>query len=160
MNQTSKEALQNYIRIIRDLTSTARQIARTEEAKTAAAAERRHALLDGCIQEEQALLLKLRGLEQHRTQLQKELGWESLTFRQILASAEPEQCTVLEPVFEELDQQMRRLQTARESSERILNVRLREIAHYTQMGSSYNNEGNAAPASSAPNGGRIRSTYV
>lgn len=159
MSQTTQEPLQEYIQIIRNLTSTARQITRAEESKTMAAAEKRHELLDGCIQEEQALLLKLRGLEQHRTRLQKTLGWESLTFRQILASADPEQYRVLDPVFQELDQQMQRLQQAREGAEKILNARLRELDHYSQLSRSYNNEGNVKPSGNAPHG-RIRSTYV
>lgn len=159
MNQTTQATLQDYIQIIRNLTAAARQITRTEEIKTAAASEKRHELLDGCIQEEQALLLKLRGLEQHRTQLQKTLGWDSLTFRQILAAASPEQCALLAPVFQELDQQMQKLQNAREGAERILNVRLREIKHYAQQGTSYNNGGGVNPPKS-PSQGRIRSTYV
>ena len=137
MNQTTQATLQDYIQIIRNLTAAARQITRTEEIKTAAASEKRHELLDGCIQEEQALLLKLRGLEQHS----------------------PEQCALLAPVFQELDQQMQKLQNAREGAERVLNVRLREIKHYAQQGTSYNNGGGVNPPKS-PSQGRIRSTYV
>ena len=51
MNQTTQATLQDYIQIIRNLTAAARQITRTEEIKTAAASEKRHELLDGCIQE-------------------------------------------------------------------------------------------------------------
>ena len=47
--------------VIGNLTAAAAGIARTEEAKAAAVSGNRHEILDGCIQEEQALLLKLRG---------------------------------------------------------------------------------------------------
>lgn len=160
MSQTTHDPLREYMTIIRDLTAVAASITRTEEAKTAAVSGNRHEILDGCIQEEQALLLKLRGLEQHRISLQKELGWDSLTLRQILDTASPEQNEALDPIFQKLDQQLRRLQTAREASEQILKVRLHELEVFSQMGTAYDNGGNASPGTAAPGPGRIRNTYV
>ena len=142
MSQTIQELFKDYIFVIRDLTAVAGSIARVEEAKTAAVSGKKHEILDSCIQEEQALLLKLRGLEQHRIKLQKELGWDSLTIHQILDTAPSEQAEVLDPVFQTLDQQLRRLQKAREASERILKVRLHELEVFSQMGAAYDNGGN------------------
>ena len=160
MSQTIQDPLIEYITIIQNLTAVAGSIARTEEAKTAAVSARNHGILDDCIQEEQALLLKLRGLEHHRTRLQQELGWEDLTLRQILDAASPEQTEALTQPFQKLDQQLRRLQTAREASERILKVRLHELEVFSQMGASYDNSGNVNPPGKPQGGGWIRSTYV
>lgn len=160
MSQTTHDPLREYMTVIGDLTAAAAGIARTEEAKAAAVSGNRHEILDGCIQEEQALLLKLRGLEQHRSKLQKELGWDSLTFHQILDTASSEQADALEPIFQKLDQQLRRLQTAREAAERILKVRLHELEVFSQMRAAYDNGGNASPGTAAPGPGRIRNTYV
>lgn len=160
MSQTTHDpskTLKDYILIIKDLISTAASIARTEEIKTAAVSERRHELLDDCIQEEQALLLKLRGLEQHRIKLQKELGWDGFTLSQILEQASPEQAESLSPVFQELDQQLRRLQTSREAAEQILKVRLHELEIFSGGGAAYDNGGNLSQ-NSAPQS-RIRNTY-
>lgn len=160
MNQTTQDPLNKYRTVIRDLANVAASISRVEETKAAAASERRHELLDGCIQEEQALLLKLRGLEQHRTACQKALGWEDLTLKQILEQADPEQRESLAPLFERLEQQLKRLRHARNASEQIISVRLHEldIIAARQQGSSYNQEGTVRPA--ATSHARIHNKYV
>lgn len=160
MSQTIHDPLKNYITVIQDLTAVAGDITHVEEIKTAAAADKRHELLDGCIQEEQALLLKLRGLEQHRISLQKDLGWDTLTLQQILDRSSEEERELLSPVFARLDHHLRRLQQAREAAEKILKVRLHELEVFSQMGASYDNSGNVNPPGKPQGGGRIRSTYV
>ncbi len=160
MSQTIHDPLKNYITVIQDLTAVAGDITHVEEIKTAAAADKRHELLDGCIQEEQALLLKLRGLEQHRISLQKDLGWDTLTLQQILDRSSEEERELLSPVFARLDHYLRRLQQAREAAEKILKVRLHELEVFSQMGASYDNSGNVNPPGKPQGGGRIRSTYV
>jgi len=160
MSQTTRDPFKDYITIIKDLTAVAGSITRVEEAKTAAVSGRKHEILDSCIQEEQALLLKLRGLEQHRIKLQQELGWDSLTIHQILDTASPEQAETLDPLFQTLDRQLQRLQKAREASERILKVRLHELEIFSQAGASYDNGGNVSTGSAPQGTGRIRSTYV
>lgn len=158
MDQTAQEALNEYMIVIRDLTRTAGAIARVEETKTEAAAGKRHELLDGCIQEEQALLLKLRGLEQHRMKLQQALGWDSLTLQQILEKASGEQAETLTPLFQQLEQQLNRLLYAHQNAEQIIKVRLHELEVFTSQGASYNNDGKVNPSGNPP--GRIRSKYV
>lgn len=160
MSQTAHDPLKKYLEIIGNLTAVTGDITRVEEIKTAAASSRHHELLDGCIQEEQALLLKLRGLEQHRISLQKDLGWDALTLRQILDRSSEEERELLAPVFDRLDYHLRRLQQAREASEKILKVRLHELEVFTQMGASYDNSGNVNPSGNPQSKGRIRSTYV
>ena len=108
MNQTIQEPLEDFAAVIRDLSVTSTRIAQIEESKATAASNRRHELLDGYIQEEQAQILKLRGLEQRRLKMAEALGWKSLTFRQILEKATPEQDQLLRPLFLELEQQLKR----------------------------------------------------
>ena len=160
MSQKTQDPLNQYRAVIRDLANVAASISRVEETKAAAASERRHELLDGCIQEEQALLLKLRGLEQHRMNYQNDLGWEDLTLNQILDQASPDQKEFLTPLFENLERQLKRLRHARDASEQIIGVRLHEldIIAARQQGSSYNNEGTVRPA--ATSHARIQNKYV
>lgn len=160
MSQTTHDTLREYILILQDLTAAAVSITHAEEAKAAAVSANRHEMLDDCIQEEQALLLKLRGLEQHRIRLQKELGWDSLTLHQILDTASPEQVKVLEPVFQKLDLHLRRLQSAREAAEQILKVRLHELKVFSEMNTSYDNGGNVSRNGAPQGNNRIRNTYV
>ena len=115
---------------------------------------------DDYIQEEQAQILKLRGLEQHRLRLAQELGWNSLTFSQILEIAEPAQVEQLSPCFYDLELQLKRLQQSRKAAEQIINVRIHElqVAIAKQEGSGYDNAGNINLNS--PYRSKIRNTYV
>lgn len=144
LSQTVHEPLEDFAAVIRDLTATAGHIAKIEDAKAEAASAGRHTLLDGFIQEEQAYILKLRGLEQHRLKLAESLGWKSLTFRQILERTTPEETELLSPLFSELELQLKKLGQAREAAERLIKVRLHElqIAIARQQGTSYDNSGN------------------
>ncbi len=160
MEQTKQELLEQFAAVIRELTVLAGDIAQVETAKANAAAEKRHYLLDGYIQKEQAYILKLRGLEQHRMNLAKELGWESLTFRQILEQASLRQSELLRPLFDCLDQQLKELEQARNNSERIIHVRIHEIQTLMaqRQGSSYDNTGNV---NLPPSGGaKLKDRYV
>ncbi|MCI8950178.1 MAG: flagellar protein FlgN [Lachnospiraceae bacterium] len=144
MAQSMQEPLQEYASVIEELTQLAGSISQIEEKKTQAAADKEHQKLDGYIQKEQALILKLRGLEQRRIRLSDSLGWESMTFRQILEHASPDQKEVLEPVFNSLEQQLLQLEAARKASEQIIHVRLHELQVLIARaeGGSYDESGN------------------
>lgn len=160
MNQNTQETLEEFAAVIRDLSATAVHIAQVEEAKAAAASQRRHELLDGYIQDEQAQILKLRGLEQRRLRLMDALGWKSLTFRQILEKAAPEQDHLLRPLFLELEQHLKRLENARKSSEQIINARLHEmnVIMARQQGRSYDSTGSLN--ASSPIRTKLQDKYV
>lgn len=160
MEQHKEELLEDFVNIITELADLSESIAYVEESKAEAASQKRHELLDDYIQEEQAMILKLRGLEQHRIHLMKELGWESLTFRQILDQLPFEQALQLSPFFDDLDQQVNRLQQARNAAEQIIKVRIHElqVAIAKQEGSSYDNIGNINLDS--PYRSRMHNTYV
>ncbi|MCI8517542.1 MAG: hypothetical protein HFG75_11870 [Hungatella sp.] len=159
MNQETRDLLDSFSDIIRQLTVLTGQLSQVEEAKAEAASEKRHELLDGFIQKEQAQLLKLRGLEQHRMKLAKNLGWDSLTFRQILDRADSQQREVLLPLFTELEQQLNRLIQSRKASEHIINVRIHEIETLIalQEGSSY--APSRSVSVSAPSRPKMKDTY-
>ena len=146
MTDTAQNPLETFAALIQDLADTAERIARAEEAKAEAASLKQHHRLDGLIQEEQAQILKLRGLEQRRLKLAEALGWKSLTFRQILSQAE-----FLRPYFLDLEQQLQRLEQARKSSEQIIHTRLHEMEVFLarQQGESYDSMGNLNSGSSA-----------
>ena len=160
MNQTMQESFEEFAAVIRDLTAVVSDIGKVEDAKARAASEKHHQLLDGYIQREQAQILRLRGLEQHRTRLAETLGWNSLNFRQILEAASPEQKEVLKPLFVQLEEQLNQMQQARKSSEQIIQVRLHElqVAIARQEGSSYDNAGNVNL--SAPLHNKMKNTYI
>lgn len=150
MNENTQELFDNFTAVIRDLTEVAGHITQIEDDKANAASLKRHERMDGYIKKEQADILKLRGLEQHRIKLAKSLGWDSLTFRQILEKTEPDRQEVLKPLFEDLEQQLKRLRESRSAAEQIINVRIHELetAIARQQGGAYDNSGNVSPTAS------------
>lgn len=160
MEQKTQELFDDFISVIKETAELVGQIAQVEADKAEAASLRQHHLLDGYIQEEQAQILKLRGLDQKRSRLAQNLGWDSLTFRQILAKAPLRQSGQMRPLFDELEQQLMRLKDSRDAAEQIINVRLHELdvalAGYTA--GSYDNAGNvhSGPVLHSP----MRDTYV
>ena len=160
MDSNTRDTLDKFASVIRELTDTAGNIAHIEEQKAVAASEKRHQLMDAFIQDEQAQILRLRGLEQRRLRLADSLGWKSLTFRQILEKAAPEQDHLLRPLFSDLEQNLKRLEHARKSSEKIINARLHEmnVIMARQQGRSYDNTGNLN--TSAPVRTKFQNKYV
>lgn len=127
MDKNRQLLYEGFLDVVRELTDTAHQIRRVEEEKAVAVSHRRHELLDGFIKKEQAGILKLRGLDQHRMRLAKRLGWDSLTFSQILEEVPPVQHEYLKMLFLELEQELMRLIQSKELAERIINVRIYEL---------------------------------
>lgn len=160
MEQTTLTPFEEFTAVIEELTSLASSISQIETAKASAASEKRHGLMDGYIQEEQALILKLRGLEQKRIRLSGELGWESLTFRQILDKASLRQRTKLEPLFLALEQELKDLEHSRKAAEQIIQVRLHEIQTIAaqQGGASYDNAGDVSL--NTPPHSKMKDRYV
>lgn len=160
MEQNARDLFDDFTALIEETAQLVGDIAQIESDKAEAASLRQHHLLDGYIQEEQAQILKLRGLEQRRMRLAKELGWESLTFRQIIAKVPLRQRGRLQPLFDDLEQQLRQLKDARDAAEQIIKVRLHEldIILAGQNGGSYDNSGNVNSAVQLHSS--MRDTYV
>ena len=127
MNKDRQILYEGFLNIIRDLTDIAHKIAQIEEEKAVAVSLKRHDLLEGFMKKEQASILKLRGLDQHRIRLTTLLGWDSLTFSQILEEVNPLQREYLKMLFLKLEQELMRLIQSKELSERIINVRIYEL---------------------------------
>lgn len=120
-------ALEEFRKTLRQLSDVVEQLARIEDEKGAAAAEKRHDALDPLMRKEQPLILSLRGLEKQRMEQAAALGWEGLTFRQILEVADTEQKKALSPLFTELQEGTGHLKQTRETADRMLRTRLREL---------------------------------
>ena len=77
-------ALEEFGKILSQLTGVVTRLADIEEQKAEAAAQKQHSLIDPLLREEQPLILSLRGLEKQRMEQSAVLGWEGLTFRLII----------------------------------------------------------------------------
>lgn len=128
------------------------ELAHMEQQKADAAAGKQHHLMDGFLKEEQALMLRLRGLEQHRMKLSDELGFHGLTFRQILEQADAPMRETLSPLFDSLTEETKKLTQAKEAADRIIRIRLREMESSIakERGADYNGKPGTFPARAVP----------
>ncbi|MCI8505811.1 MAG: flagellar protein FlgN [Lachnospiraceae bacterium] len=123
------ETLEAFVHILEELSEIISRLTKAEIAKAEAASSGEHKKMDSFLKEEQALLLRLRGLDQQRSRTAADLGWKDLTFRQILNTVQGEELAVLSPLFSQMEQKLKKLADAEESSNRIVSVRLREFEH-------------------------------
>lgn len=79
--------------------------------------------LDAFMNEEQAFLLKLRGLEQRREKLLQKSGVEEQTFRQLIQGAKGEEQTAFQSHFEILSDKTGRLKTAIDYTQRLIELK-------------------------------------
>lgn len=122
-----REDLASFGNTLEQLSELMASLNQIETAKAEAASAGQHGRINGYLQQEQALILKLRGLEQHHAKQMKALGWEGLNFRQLLEQADGEEKAVLSPLFDRLTGQLKLLTDSKESSDRILKVRIKEF---------------------------------
>ena len=84
--------------------------------------------LDRRIREEQAYLLKARGLEQDRLSLEKQAGRPGATFRELIPLFEPEQREKAEKLYKDLSGTIRELKQTNENCNRLTDVKLHRAA--------------------------------
>lgn len=120
-------ALESFGNTLEQLSDLMTSLTQMEDAKAEAASAGQHGRINGYLQQEQALILKLRGLEQQHTKQMKALGWGGLTFRQILDQADREEKALLSPMFDRLTGQLKLLTDSKDSSDRIMKLRIKEF---------------------------------
>lgn len=120
-------SLKDFCVTLSQLTDVVQKITDIEQKRVDAASKKEHHRIESFLNEEQALLLSLRGLEQKRIHQAEELGWKDYTFRHILYAADPDQKKLLTPLFHELEEQISILRKVRESADRIMGVRIHEL---------------------------------
>ena len=98
-----------------------------EQEKLDAAVKNRITFVEDCMHKEQAAILRLRGLEQKRDKTQEKLGIKDYTFRQILENAPEDVSSVLKPLFDQMSEQVRTLQSISDNSKDIIEVNLHVI---------------------------------
>lgn len=138
-----KEILEEFVCSLEQLSGIINDITKLEEEKTEAVTQERHDAMDGFLKQEQVHLLKLRGQEQKRLRLAKDMGWGGLTFRQILEQASEPERQRLHPLFGQIDAQIKLLLDTKDTAERIIKVRLREFQSllYRDQGYVYDGSG-------------------
>lgn len=86
-----------------------------EKEKLEAVAKNNIRKLEECMKKEQAEILVLRGLERKQAEIQKAMGYEGLTFKELIALASNENKYELEIVYSRLSSALERFTSTTES---------------------------------------------
>ncbi len=119
--------IKEFIDVINELTCVFADLATIAGIKLKASAENRIATIEDCMKKEQSLSMKVRGLDTKREKLQQQMGYEGLTFRQIIDKGDEETVRLLTPVFEAFTYQVNMYKTSNESVTSSININLRKI---------------------------------
>ena len=88
--------------------------------------------------QEQAAVLRLRGLELKRQKIQKDLGMEQLTFKQLIEEAPEDVKVSLIPLFNELNEKVALFRSVSDSAKDTIAVNLHMIQSALSSGSAGN----------------------
>ncbi len=119
--------MEEYIGVINELIVTFRELTQIGSMKLSAGREQRVVTVEECMKKEQPLVMKLRGLEMKRESLQAELGFEGMSFHQILEEVSEEEQKKLLPSFEGLSRVIQMFQVVNEDAQKMMKLNLREV---------------------------------
>ena len=117
----------DFIKLIKEFILFFEGLIPLEQEKLDAALKNRVSIIEDCMHKEQAAVLRLRGLEQKREKEQEKLGMKDASFRQILEKAPEDVSSALKPLFEQMSEQIRTLQSISGSSKDAIEVNLHMI---------------------------------
>ena len=118
-------APESLIPVLEQLCTVLEQLCRVEADKlTVVSADQLESLLN----DENMLLLQLRGLDKKRSDLLRRSGLEGLTFRQILMQEDSEEAVaLLSPILERLSSQAEKLKKVKGGTDRLIRIRMKQL---------------------------------
>lgn len=128
--------IEELIVVLKDISSLLRENIPLEEEKLKAVRENKVAFVEDCMLKEQAILLKMRGLEKKREQILKDGGCEGKTLREISADASPEDKTKLQPVVDEFITTVQDFNSLNEESMKLIRLNLHQLSKAGSPGDS------------------------
>ena len=119
--------LTKFTALIRQFTELFDRMIPLEQEKLNVVKQNQVSALEDIIKREQAEIMSLRGLDQKRERLQKELGFSDLTFQEILERVSGEEHAELQQLFDELSGRVKEFRSITESSRTMMEVNLHAI---------------------------------
>lgn len=119
--------MSDFIAVIEELILLFQHLIQVEQTKLESIRKNRITYVEDCMNQEQAAIMKLRGLDKRREDCQKKLGFSGYTFQQILAEVSGEQQETLKKLFDSLSQQVRLFQDTNDSAKSMLEINLHLI---------------------------------
>ena len=104
------------------------QLCRVEADKLTVVSADHPDQLESLLNDENMLLLQLRGLDKKRSDLLRRSGLEGLTFRQILMQEDSEEAVaLLSPILERLSIQAEKLKKIKGGTDRLIRIRMKQL---------------------------------
>lgn len=135
--------MDEFKKVIEQLTELFKQLTKIERVKLQAATGNHIGTVEDCVTQQQALLLKLRGLEQARERAQAKAGYGGMQFREILGKVPDEEREELFQLFDEFSRELQMFQEVNDGANQVLRTNLHMIdkALREKTGKTYNGEG-------------------
>lgn len=121
------KSLLDFYKLVEELTDLLKILKVIEENKLNAILEKSLIKLDACMKDEQVQVMKLRGLEKKREQLQSDLGYGNLTFKQIIESFQGNEKKEAQKLFNNLQKATHDFNAINHSVKTALEVHLHSI---------------------------------
>ena len=116
------------IPVLEQLCTVLEQLCQVEADKLTVISADRPDQLESLLNDENMLLLQLRGLDKKRSDLLRRSGLEGLTFRQILMQEDSEEAVaLLSPILERLSSQAEKLKKIKGGTDRLIRIRMKQL---------------------------------
>lgn len=119
--------MNDFIAVIEDLIKLVKELVEIEQTKLDAASKNLVTYVEDCMNQEQAAVLKLKGLDKKREKCQEDLGYKGYTFRQILSETTGDEHGQLKTLFDTLSHYVSIFQDTSECAHSILEINLHTI---------------------------------
>jgi flagellar biosynthesis/type III secretory pathway chaperone len=121
-------APESLIPVLEQLCTVLEQLCQVEADKLTVISADRPDQLESLLNDENMLLLQLRGLDKKRSDLLRKSGLEGLTFRQILMQEDSEEVVaLLSPILERLSSQAEKLKKIKGGTDRLIRIRMKQL---------------------------------
>lgn len=121
-------APESLIPVLEQLCTVLEQLCRVEADKLTVVSADHPDQLESLLNDENMLLLQLRGLDKKRSDLLRGAGLEGLTFRQILTREDSEEAVaLLSPILERLSSQAEKLKKVKGGTDRLIRIRMKQL---------------------------------
>ena len=121
-------APESLIPVVEQLCTVLEQLCQVEADKLTVISADRPDQLESLLNDENMLLLQLRGLDKKRSDLLRKSGLEGLTFRQILMQEDSEEVVaLLSPILERLSSQAEKLKKIKGGTDRLIRIRMKQL---------------------------------
>ncbi len=111
--------MEKFKKVLEELTAVFVELASIAQVKLESVTSGRVATLEECMSKEQAISMKLRGLDLRREATQQELGFQDMSFSKILEKLSEEERMDIVPIFDGLS---RSIQLYREINEDVVEL--------------------------------------